>query len=295
VKPVVVIHTNDQQMLAARVHAHSLKSRSATPDLFDVRLLRLEETPELLAREGQRYVWWHGNTPETWRRRDLQSFAFLRRKVPEEQGFSGRALLLDPDITAIGDVYELLVRDLKGKAIGCTAKPGELDGRPFNSTAVMLFDCDKLRHWDWANDLEEIFARRLETGMWMSLLDEDPELIGRIEPEWNSLDSLTNDTKLLHNTERSMQPWKTGLRADFDQPAPRGPAAMQWLRGSAVPHVIRRPGGARYGQHHDPAQERIFFTLLKECVELARSPLVRCATRCGRATSARTRWTSSSA
>src|SRR5206468_6257918 len=44
-KPTVVIYTNDQQMVAALVGAHSLKSRSNSPHLFDVRLLRLEETP----------------------------------------------------------------------------------------------------------------------------------------------------------------------------------------------------------------------------------------------------------
>src|SRR5271169_5284227 len=52
-KPTIVIHTNDQQMIAALVSAHSLKSRSKTPERFDVRLLRLEETLHLYKRDKQ--------------------------------------------------------------------------------------------------------------------------------------------------------------------------------------------------------------------------------------------------
>ena len=108
-KPTVIIHTNDRQMVAALVSAHSLKSRSKSPHLFDVRLLRLEETPHLYKRDIIRpFVLWEGDAPSVWRRRDLQSFAPLRRLVPALLGFQGRALVIDPDIFAIGDVYELL-------------------------------------------------------------------------------------------------------------------------------------------------------------------------------------------
>src|SRR5438876_12127468 len=93
-KPTVVIYTNDQQMVAALVSAHSLKSRSQSPDLFDVRLLRLEETPHLYRRDKQKFVWWDGGTPSVWRRRDLQSFAPLRRMVPARLGFEGPAPVL---------------------------------------------------------------------------------------------------------------------------------------------------------------------------------------------------------
>jgi hypothetical protein len=52
-KPTVVIETDDRQMVAAVVSAHSLKSRSKSSHLFDVRLLRLEETPHLYKRHNQ--------------------------------------------------------------------------------------------------------------------------------------------------------------------------------------------------------------------------------------------------
>lgn len=267
-KPTVIIHTNDVQLVAARVGAHSLRSRSKSPDLFDVRLLRLEETPHLYRRNNQRFVWWDGDAPSVFHRRDLQSFAPLRRMVPALLGFQGRALVLDPDVFAIGDVYELLTRDMDGKAILCCQKSQWRDGRRLYSSAVMLLDCSKLTHWQWEREIDDIFRGTLKLGPWLSLLDESPERIGLLEEEWNHCDMLTGKTKLLHNTEIPTQPWKTGLPADYHEHAPRWPAPLETLR--RVARHIASAGKDRtvfYRPHPDPRQERSFFALLKECLD----------------------------
>jgi hypothetical protein len=267
-KPTVIIHTNDTQLVAARVGAHSLRSRSKSPDLFDVRLLRLEETPHLYRRNNQRFVWWDGDAPSVFRRRDLQSFAPLRRMVPALLGFQGRALVLDPDVFAIGDVYELLTRDMEGKAILCCQKSQWRDGRRLYSSAVMLLDCGKLTHWQWEREIDDIFRGTLRLGPWLSLLDESPERIGLLEEEWNHCDTLTEKTRLLHNTEIPTQPWKTGLPADYHEHAPRWPAPLETLR--RVARQMASPGKGRtvfYQPHPDPRQERSFFALLKECLD----------------------------
>jgi hypothetical protein len=267
-KPVVVIHTNEQQMVSALVSAHSLKSRSKTPSLFDVRLLRLEETPHLYKRDNQPFTWWNGDGPNTWRRHDLQAFAPLRRMVPALLGFQGRALVIDPDVFAVGDVYELLSRDMGGKAILCRQKAESKEGRRLYSSAVMLLDCAKLTHWRWEHEIDEIFSGQRALGPWMSLLDEAPERIGGIEEVWNHLDTLTDETKLLHTTRISTQPWKTGLPADYYDYAPRH---APWLE--AVKRVVRRvrsrepDPGVRYEPHPDPRQTQLFFSLLAECVD----------------------------
>ena len=49
-KPVVIVHTNDKQMLGALVSAHSYRRNSRDPDAFEVRILRAEDYPELQAR-----------------------------------------------------------------------------------------------------------------------------------------------------------------------------------------------------------------------------------------------------
>ncbi len=254
-------------MVAALVSAHSLKSRSKSPDRFDVRVLRLEETPSLYKRHGQTFTWWEGDGPSVWNRHDMQAFALLRRMVPAFLGFRGRALLIDPDVFAVGDVYELLSRDMGGKAILCLEKEAR-KGRRVYSSAVMLLDCSRLTHWHWERELEELFAGRLMLGEWLSLMDESPERIGPFEEQWNHLDTLNESTKLLHNSRIQTQPWKTGLPADYHQFAPQHTAWIETLKRTA-----RRvaSGGedrtVRYLPHPDPRQEQLFFLLLKECME----------------------------
>ena len=266
-KPTVFIHTNDQQMLAATVSAHSLKSRSRSPHLFDVRLLRLEETAHLYRRHNQEFVWWEGDGPSVWRRQDMQSFAPLRRMVPSLLGYQGRALLLDPDIFAVGDVYDLLSRDMEGKAILCRPKP-DRQGRTQRSSAVMLLDCSQLTHWHWEQDIDELFTGRLKLGPWINLMDESPDRIGHFEEEWNHLDTLTEKTRLLHNSRILTQPWKTGLPADFHEHAPQGPLWLEPIKRAA--RQIAAGGKdrtVRYLRHPDPRQEQYFFKLLKECLD----------------------------
>ena len=48
---------------------------------------------------------------------DLQSFTPLRFMPPQLMGYEGRAIVVDPDVFAVGDVHELLTRDMEGKAV----------------------------------------------------------------------------------------------------------------------------------------------------------------------------------
>lgn len=274
-KPVVFIHTNDKQLLGAKLSAYSLKARSKSPDKFDVRLLRLEETPQLYCREGQSYL--RKRKRAVWRNADLQSFSPLRLMVPQALNFHGRALVIDPDVFAIGDVYELLARDMGDKAVVCrNMKEGYREnGVSFYATSVMLLDCSKLGHWKWDRQIDDLFSLKFDYGDWISLRSEPSNQIGELEEEWNHLDTLTSRTKLLHNTERSTQPWKTGLKVDFDTTWGNGKrnvpgesklrqlvAQFQGILGynySSRPEVYR--------EHPDPQQEVFFFRLLKDCLE----------------------------
>src|SRR6185369_2547092 len=109
-------------------------------------------------------------------------------------------------------------------------------------------------------DIDDIFRCAIPLAWWLALLDEAPERIGSLEDEWNDFDTLTEKTKLLHNTEIVTQPWKTGLPADFHEHAPRWPAPVEALRRLARPPL-------RYRPHPDPRQERLFFGLLQECLD----------------------------
>ena len=274
-KPVVFIHTNDKQLLGAKLSAYSLKARSKSPDKFDVRLLRLEETPQLYGREGQFYL--RKGKRAVWRNADLQSFSLLRLMVPQVMNFHGRALVIDPDVFAIGDVYELLVRDMGDKAIVCRyVKEGyQGNGTSFYATSVMLLNCSKLGHWKWDRQIDDLFSLKFDYGDWISLRLELSDQIGELEEEWNHLDTLTRHTKLLHNTERSTQPWKTGLKVDFDTTWRNGKKSVP--EESKLRQLVAQfrgifgnnhsPRLEVYLQHPDPQQEVFFFRLLKECLE----------------------------
>ena len=101
----------------------------------------------------------------------------------------------------------------------------------------------------------------------MSLALEPRDSIALLEPVWNHFDRLDRTTKLLHNTKRRTQPWKTGLPVDFTlRDRSWGPIRQRWIAGAY--HFLKREGpGGRYRRHPDPGQERFFFGLLRECLE----------------------------
>jgi hypothetical protein len=265
VRPCVFIHTNDRQRIGALVAEYALRRNSAHADEFDVQILHREDHDFFAAHEGQRYL--RDGRWRAWRNDDLQSFTPLRFMPPERMGYAGRALVIDPDVFAVGDVWELLSRDMEGRAILCRRRSGTKRKRCFASS-VMLLDCAQLRHWSCAEDFAELFSGIRDYSDWICLRLERPESIGAFEDEWNHFDRLTPQTRLLHNTRRWTQPWKTGLPVDFVPGEKIG-----GLPG--VSFVLRKRREwfgdyallGRYVRHPDLAQERYFFGLLRECVE----------------------------
>jgi len=261
----VFIHTNPKQYLGALVSAHSMRRHSAHPDRLDIRILNTVDFPFLAAREGQTYR--VGGEPRQWRMDDLQSFTPLRFMPPEAMGWSGRAVLVDPDIFAVGDIHELLTRDMQGRAIVCRRRPAKGDQPGGYATSCMLLDCAKLSHWHCREDFDRLFTEGVDYIDWIELKREDPATIGLFEPEWNDFDRLTERTRLLHNTKRRTQPWKTGLPVDFTEaerfrlfpPKGWGRRARRTLLGEAAVRGTFQP-------HPDPAQERFFFGLLKDAL-----------------------------
>ncbi|MEZ5503526.1 MAG: hypothetical protein R3E50_13045 [Halioglobus sp.] len=266
-KPTVFIHTNDKQMLGALVSRYTLRKRSAHADAFDVKFVEVKHYPCMLERGGKLYR--RDGEMRPWLNDDLQSFTPLRFTPPELMNYAGRAVVMDPDIFAIGDIWELLQRDMAGAAIMCRPKSGRKGRKGAFASSVMLLDCAKLRHWQFERDFAEMFEPVKRDYMdWVSLKLEDPATIGLFENEWNDFDNLTEKTKLLHNTKRKTQPWKTGLRIDY-RPAdtfqlfpPR-----HWLRrGRRALFGDYRFAGS-YDAHPDPRQEAFFFTMVREALE----------------------------
>jgi hypothetical protein len=266
-RPHVFIHTNHRQLAGALVSAHSMRSRSRHADKFDVSLIEQKDYPFFARREGETYL--KGGTRIAWRNEDLQSFTPLRFMPPELMGYEGRALVVDPDIFAVADVWELLSRDMGDKAILCRTHEGvKRTVRGAYASSAMLLDCKKLKHWRVEEQFAAMFEGRLDYRAWIGLATEDPATIGAFEPVWNDFDRLAPDTKMIHNTRRMTQPWKTGLPVDF-RPVEHFPLfpPFGWLM------VARRKLFGDYGllgsyrRHPDPRQEALFFAFLRECLE----------------------------
>ncbi|MBK8174118.1 MAG: hypothetical protein IPK66_02060 [Rhodospirillales bacterium] len=265
-KPTVFIQTNHKQIVGALVAEYSLKRNSSHADAFDVRIMHTKDYPFLLAREGQEYL--RDGVSRRWHMEDLQSFTPTRFLPPQLMGYEGRAVSIDPDVFAVADVWDLLTRDMHGKAIMARPRSGYKEKKGVMATSVMLLDCAKLRHWTVEEQFAELFARKRDYAKWIGLLYEPADTIGLLENEWNDLDKLSPATKMLHTTKRKTQPWKTGLPVDFMLPEkPSGFAVLGWLN-----QVRRRVFGdyaflGHYVPHPDPNQERFFFGLLRECVD----------------------------
>ncbi len=263
----VFIQTNHKQYVGALVAEYALKRNSRHADRFDVRIIDMRDYPFFAAREGEVYL--RDGARRVWLNDDLQSFTLTRFMPPELMGYQGRAVVIDPDVFAVGDVWELLSRDMEGKAIMCRPRSGK-KGRLYGclASSVMLLDCARLTHWRVEEQFNEMFAFKRDYMDWICLKLEPRETIGLFENEWNDFDRLTEKTKMLHTTKRKTQPWKTGLPVDFRPPErARGFSPQGWLQG------LRRRLFGEYGlmghykPHPDPNQERFFFGLLKECLE----------------------------
>lgn len=262
----VFIHTNHKQEVGALVAKYALQRNSSNTDKFDVQFIHTKDHSFLHDKEGQAYL--RAGQSRTWLNDDLQSFTPLRFMPPELMGYQGRAVVMDPDIFAAGDIWALLSRDMQGSAIMCRTRSGRKGRTGALASSVMLLDCQQLSDWNCEQQFNEMFEFKRDYMPWIGLKLEQRDRIGLFEDEWNDFDRLTENTKLLHNTKRKTQPWKTGLPVDY-RPAENEASwsPLFWVKKA------RRAVFGEYGllgeykPHPDPAQEALFFGLLKECLQ----------------------------
>jgi hypothetical protein len=279
-KPIYFIHSNHKQLVGAIVAKYSVEKTTKHADRFEVRILNLEDYPELTRRHGRPFlreaIW------PKWNNDDLQSFTPLRFLPPQLMGFEGRAVVVDPDVFALSDVWELLSRDMQDKAIlSRRIEPkrmpsGKIKGKAYWASSVMLLDNARLKHWRWAEGLDEMFSGKRDYRDWISLSLESQESIGELEEAWNAFDTLEPWVKLLHNTGRTTQPWKAGLPIDFLPKTPQAPKPplLGFIPRDRYERIAATLKGEVYApqgfyvRHPDANQERFFYTLLQECLDL---------------------------
>jgi hypothetical protein len=154
----VFIHANDRQYVGALVAARAVRRSLTHPGRVQVGIIRHGDDPFFRRYEGREYL--RDGKRAVWRNDDLQSFTPLRFMPPELMGYAGRALMIDPDVFAIADVYPLLSRDMGGvrRAV-----------RDRYASSVMLLDCSKLTHWHTEQQFADLFSFKRDYRKWIGL------------------------------------------------------------------------------------------------------------------------------
>lgn len=263
-KPTIFVHTNEKQIVGAIVSKYSFERFAADPTAFEVKLIETTNYQWMKDYEGRLYL--RDGLKREWLNEDLQSFTVLRFAPPELMNYQGRALVVDPDVFCISNVNELLARDMQGKALMARHRRGTKES--VWASSVMLLDNPRLTHWNVRRNFEEMFEFKRDYMKWITLLLEPQDSIGELEAVWNDFDTLTPKTRMIHNTKRQTQPWKSGLPVDF-----RAPESSSAMTPKNIYHRVRRSLFGEYGlmgkykPHPDPNQERLFFALLRECCD----------------------------
>jgi len=246
----IFIQANNNQLIAAKVAKYALETRGrAREHGASVALLNVEEMQPFRAFDGSTYL--RGGKRNRFDLRTMQSFTLSRFMPPELMRFSGRALVIDPDVFALADIGELLDSDLQDNAIAaCRCDLGW-------ETSLMLLDCAKLTHWRIGEILAALKDQSVDYYDLIFLRSEKDVL--ELPDEWNSLDVIRPETKMLHTTVKGTQPWKTGLLLG-GKPRPLfGVIPRPPLR-----RLFIKP--ARFQPHPEPDVERAFMDLLKEAL-----------------------------
>jgi hypothetical protein len=156
---------------------------------------------------------------------NVTEFSNYRFLIPQLCNHEGRAIYLDSDMIALGDIGELFDADMGGAdflAKADSPDPGQPDLVGWGMS-VSLYDCSKCRF-----DLDRYVAEMAE-GLytykdlhWMTpaFRQHHPFTIGKIYPNWNVFDRYDDQTRLIHYTDLNTQPWKF----------PRHPYGDLWFR-----------------------------------------------------------------
>ena len=189
----IFIGWDSREAECADVLAYSLRKHSSIP--LEIRYLKLDELD--FRREHD----------------PLQSteFTYTRFLVPLLCDYEGIAVFMDCDMVCLGDIRELAELDMSNCALRVVkhdhhpTEKTKMDGKPQTSypcknwSSLMLMNCAQLRRW----------TKRIvesESGAYLhrfqGIADEQ---IGDIPNTWNRLDSMDNQTKLIHYT--SGGPW----------------------------------------------------------------------------------------
>lgn len=253
----IFIHTNNKQMAGAVLAKYAIERFLPKDTDIKVEYINVDEIKAFKDFAGKDYLF--AGKIRTYNPKDLQSFTLSRFMAPELMGYEGLAVVIDPDIFAVRDISSIFSLEMNGKSVAACKKKDHWD------TSFMLMDCNRLKHWNIENILTGLANKKLDYVMdVMSLKHEPEDSLKELPRIWNNLDTLTDDTKAVHMTNRLTQPWKTGLPIDFTiNPLPK----ILGIIPREPIHKLLGKYPTHYKQHPDLEIEQLFFKLVSDAMK----------------------------
>ncbi len=250
----VFIHTNNMQIIGAKLAKFAIERKLPSDSSIKVEILSVNSRPEFKSFVGKTYL--RLGKEIVYRLDDLQSFTLSRFMPPELMNYTGRSIVIDPDIFATQDITPLMNIDLEGAPVAACKKHDMYD------SSTMVMDNEKLTHWRIADFLLALEKKQTDYTDITTLKIESR--VKELSREWNSLDALTSETKMVHMTNRITQPWSTGLPIDFTlNPMPK----IFGIIPREPIHKILGKYPTHYKQHPDKNIEKFFFTLMGDALK----------------------------
>lgn len=253
----IFIHTNNRQSIGATLSKFSIERYLPNNSGITVEYINVDKIPAFQKFAGTEYLF--ANTTRVYNPKDLQSFTLSRFMPPELMNYEGLAVVIDPDIFATKDISSIFEIDMSNKGIAACKKKDAWD------TSMMLMNCSKLRHWKINEILNGLTLKKLNYVFdVMSLLREPQDSILELPRIWNNLDTLTEETYMVHMTDRITQPWSTGLPIDFT--INRMPKLFGLIPREPI-HKLLGKYPTKYLPHPNKDIENFFFSLVREALK----------------------------
>ncbi|NDJ18747.1 glycosyltransferase [Myxacorys almedinensis] len=157
---------------------------------------------------------------------EATAFSYARWAIPEWCDHQGRALYFDSDQLAIADIAELWNYDLAGgmlaavqiKQVKCHQyyidhflEPLIQADEILHLSSVMVIDCEKIP-WNISQLVELMGQNAFSSTSLMNLGEQFRQYFNcQVTPlprEWNHLNCIARDSKLVHFTDLTDQPWR---------------------------------------------------------------------------------------
>jgi hypothetical protein len=250
------IQANKKQILGAYLAKYAFEKTYKGSDPIPVTIMLVEDIPIFQKFSNSSFIRKAGTGDiRKIDGNDLQSFTLTRFMPPELMGFEGRAVVIDPDIFALKDISELYEMNLGSAHLAACRKKDAWD------SSVMVLDCAKLTSWRVENWLDKLSNGEIDYDSIMTIKNEHNVL--EIPRKWNNLDMLSEDTYMLHTTNRITQPWRTGLPIDFT----RNPMPKYFGLIPREPiHKLLGKYKTTYQPHPDKKIENWFLSLVKDAL-----------------------------